>query len=198
MAAIEVEETIRRIASHKGVEGIVVCNFEGVSLKSTLSKELSTQYAGLMAQLVTKGRSVVRTIDSDDDLVFLRVRTKKHEVMVAPGDGYMLIVRAGFVFVVAGAPRSSPPARAPRSHAPRFAPLCPRLSKSFEFFFSAPPVAALLSCSSTRANNTTRCFTRSARRRVLMPGAGAVLERVIARAGARARPRAGGAPTSGR
>ena len=93
MAAIEVEETIRRIASHKGVEGIVVCNFEGVSLKSTLSKELSTQYAGLMAQLVVKARSVLRTIDTDDDLVFLRARTKKHEVMIAPGDGYLLIVR---------------------------------------------------------------------------------------------------------
>ena len=94
MAAIEVEETIRRIASHKGVEGIVVCNMDGVSLKSTLSKELSTQYAGLMTQLATKARSVLRTIDADDDLVFLRARTKKHEVMVAPGDGYMLIVRA--------------------------------------------------------------------------------------------------------
>ena len=93
MAAIEVEETIKRIASHKGVEGIIISNFEGVALKSTLSKELTTQYAGLMAQLVTKARSVVRTIDPEDDLVFLRARTKKHEVMVAPGDGYVLVVR---------------------------------------------------------------------------------------------------------
>ena len=96
MAAIEVEETIRRIASHKGVEGIIISNFEGVALKSTLSRELTAQYAGLMSQLVTKARSVVRTIDAEDDLVFLRARTKKHEVMVAPGDGYVLVVvRAG-------------------------------------------------------------------------------------------------------
>ena len=27
-----------------------------------------------------------------DDLVFLRARTKKHEIMVAPGDGYVLVV----------------------------------------------------------------------------------------------------------
>ena len=122
MAAIEVEETIRRIASHKGVEGIVVCNFEGVSLKSTLSKELSTQYAGLMAQLVTKARSVLRTIDTDDDLVFLRARTKKHEVMVAPGDGYMLIVRvnaqragqpAALAAARRGAPTHPPPCTSP-------------------------------------------------------------------------------------
>ena len=95
MAAIEVEETIRRIASHKGVEGIIISNFEGVALKSTLSRELTAQYAGLMSQLVTKARSVVRTIDAEDDLVFLRARTKKHEVMVAPGDGYVLVVVRG-------------------------------------------------------------------------------------------------------
>jgi dynein light chain roadblock-type len=114
MAAIEVEETIRRIASHKGVEGIVVCNFEGVSLKSTLSKELSTQYAGLMAQLVTKARSVLRTIDTDDDLVFLRARTKKHEVMVAPGDGYMLIVRVPATCAAAGCAAAQAHAVAPQ------------------------------------------------------------------------------------
>ncbi len=28
-----------------------------------------------------------------NDLVFLRARTKKHEVMVAPGEGYVLVVR---------------------------------------------------------------------------------------------------------
>jgi dynein light chain roadblock-type len=129
MAAIEVEETIRRIASHKGVEGIVVCNFEGVSLKSTLSKELSTQYAGLMAQLVTKARSVLRTIDTDDDLVFLRARTKKHEVMVAPGDGYMLIVR-----VPAGVFCARP--RGPRRGAPKHPR--PPLSSIFDFTRGLP------------------------------------------------------------
>lgn len=155
MAAIEVEETIRRIASHKGVEGIVVCNFEGVSLKSTLSKELSTQYAGLMAQLVVKARSVLRTIDTDDDLVFLRARTKKHEVMIAPGDGYLLIVRVvcglgctrALRFCSEGWVFGGPACRAwPAPHAP--APLPPtttlpcRSSKSFEEPAEARPVLA--------------------------------------------------------
>lgn len=83
---------MKRICSHKGVEGIVICNYEGVALKSTLSKELTIKYAGLMAQLVVKSRGIVRTIDAEDDLIFLRVRTKKHEVMVAPDKDYLLVV----------------------------------------------------------------------------------------------------------
>ena len=65
MAAAEVEETIRRLSSHKGVEGIVISTYEGVALKSTLSAELTAKYAGLMSQLVLKARGSVRTIDAE-------------------------------------------------------------------------------------------------------------------------------------
>jgi len=34
----------------------------------------------------------VRTLDPQDDLTFLRVRSKKHEIMVAPDKEYVLIV----------------------------------------------------------------------------------------------------------
>jgi predicted regulator of Ras-like GTPase activity (Roadblock/LC7/MglB family) len=71
MAALEVEETIRRLSSHKGVEGIVISSYEGVALKSTLPKDLTTKYAGLMSQLVVKARGVVRTIDAEVSLPFI-------------------------------------------------------------------------------------------------------------------------------
>jgi hypothetical protein len=29
-----------------------------------------------------------------NDLIFLRARTRKHEIMVAPGEGYVLVVRS--------------------------------------------------------------------------------------------------------
>ena len=91
-AQAEIEDTIKRIASHKGVEGILIFNYEGVALKSTMSRELTTQYAGLFVQLILKARGVVRSIDAENDLVFLRVRTKKHEVLVAPDSAYVLLV----------------------------------------------------------------------------------------------------------
>ena len=57
----------------------------GIPIKSTLDQATTNQYAAAHSQLAAKARSVVRDIDPQNDLTFLRFRTKKHEVMVAPG-----------------------------------------------------------------------------------------------------------------
>jgi hypothetical protein len=123
-----------------GVEGILVCTYEGIPLKSTLTPEDSAQYAGMYAALATKSRSTVRTLNPEvcvlrawghsrglalgaagvprpfvapsaaarathapspllpasrvpqNDLTFLRVRTLRHEVLIAPDKDYVLIV----------------------------------------------------------------------------------------------------------
>ncbi len=56
--ASEVEETLKRIRSHRGVEGILIVNNDGVALKSTLSAELTSQYASLFSQVVCWGVTV--------------------------------------------------------------------------------------------------------------------------------------------
>ncbi|XP_072308156.1 dynein light chain roadblock-type 1 [Eucyclogobius newberryi] len=88
----EVEETLKRIQSQKGVQGIVIANSEGIPIKSTLDNSTSVQYAGLIQQLLLKARSIVRDIDPQNDLTFLRVRSKKNEIMIAPDKDYFLIV----------------------------------------------------------------------------------------------------------
>ncbi|KAM8711581.1 hypothetical protein ACLKA7_012148 [Drosophila subpalustris] len=87
----EVEETLKRIQSHKGVVGTIVVNNEGIPVKSTLDNTTTVQYAGLMSQLADKARSVVRDLDPSNDMTFLRVRSKKHEIMVAPDKDFILI-----------------------------------------------------------------------------------------------------------
>lgn len=57
----------------------------GIPIKTTLDNASTVQYAGLIHQLVMKARSTVRDIDPQNDLTFLRVRSKKNEVMIAPG-----------------------------------------------------------------------------------------------------------------
>lgn len=64
----------------------------GIPVKSTLDNTTTVQYAGLMSQLSDKARSVVRDLDPSNDLTFLRVRSKKHEIMVAPDKDFILIV----------------------------------------------------------------------------------------------------------
>jgi hypothetical protein len=43
-------------------------------------------------QLAIKAAGVVRTLDDSDELAFLRVRSKKHEIMIAPDKDYVLVV----------------------------------------------------------------------------------------------------------
>lgn len=88
----EVEETLKRIQSHKGVVGTIIVNSEGIPIKTTLDNTTTVQYAGLISSLAGKARSVVRDLDPADDLTFLRIRSKKHEIMVAPDKEFILIV----------------------------------------------------------------------------------------------------------
>ena len=78
------EETVKRLSSHKGVLGIVILNADAVPIRSTLDNELAVQYAALVSQITIKARSMVRELAAEDDLQFLRLRSKKHEIMVAP------------------------------------------------------------------------------------------------------------------
>uniref|UniRef100_A0A8C7QZR5 Dynein light chain roadblock n=1 Tax=Oncorhynchus mykiss TaxID=8022 RepID=A0A8C7QZR5_ONCMY len=80
------------IQGQKGVQGIIIVNAEGIPIKTTLDNSSTVQYAGLIHQLVMKARTTVRDIDPQNDLTFLRVRSKKNEIMIAPDKDYFLIV----------------------------------------------------------------------------------------------------------
>jgi len=88
----EIEETIKRIQSHKGVKGVLIMSTEGIPIRSNLSAEDTEVYAALVSQLSIKSSSVIRTLDDTDELSFLRIRSKKHEIMVAPDKDYVLVV----------------------------------------------------------------------------------------------------------
>eukprot|EP00992_Anisonema_acinus_P005723 TRINITY_DN18758_c0_g1_i1.p2 TRINITY_DN18758_c0_g1~~TRINITY_DN18758_c0_g1_i1.p2 ORF type:complete len:104 (-),score=36.58 TRINITY_DN18758_c0_g1_i1:47-358(-) len=89
----EIEDTFNRINSHKGVLGIIIVNSDGIPIKTTIEDaNLSNQYAQLITSLAGKARHVVRDLDPTNDLTFLRIRSKKHEIMVAPDKDYILIV----------------------------------------------------------------------------------------------------------
>ncbi|KAK9814863.1 hypothetical protein WJX73_000608 [Symbiochloris irregularis] len=85
--ALVVDETIKRICSHKGVAGVMIVNGDGIPIKSNLDNALTVQYASLISLLVSKTRSVVKQLDKskdDDELQSIRVQSKKHEIVVVP------------------------------------------------------------------------------------------------------------------
>ena len=73
----EVEETLKRVQSHKGVEGVIIMTAEGISIKSTLADEETENYCALVSQLAMKAGGMIRILDESDELAFLRVRSKK-------------------------------------------------------------------------------------------------------------------------
>jgi len=83
----EVEETIERIKVQGGVEGYVICNKQGQVLRRfpSMSLEDAEKYAHSMISLTSQARGVIRDLDPKNELRYLRIRAKKHEIMVAYG-----------------------------------------------------------------------------------------------------------------
>lgn len=50
----EVEQTLKRLQSQKGVQGIIVANTEGIPIKSTMDSPPIAQYDNLMHNFVLK------------------------------------------------------------------------------------------------------------------------------------------------
>ncbi|XP_063718297.1 dynein light chain roadblock-type 1-like [Symsagittifera roscoffensis] len=88
----EVEETIKRIQQHKGVEGVIVCSHDGIPIRSNLESGLTNHYTHFEHSLVDKCRSMLREIDPSNDLTFIRIRSKKNEILIAPDKDYSLVV----------------------------------------------------------------------------------------------------------
>lgn len=78
------EETLKRIQSeHKGVIGVIVANHEGVILRHTLSENNdSSEYTNVITEIVERAKAALK---DNDELTFLKIRTKKTEFVVVPG-----------------------------------------------------------------------------------------------------------------
>ena len=57
-----------------------------------MSQELAEAYADAMKHLAKKSRNVVRDIDPKNELRYLRIRAKKHEVLVAFDEEFLVII----------------------------------------------------------------------------------------------------------
>ncbi|KAJ9454039.1 hypothetical protein DIPPA_13021 [Diplonema papillatum] len=96
MADGNIDEVVRKINKEKGVKGFIIINAEGIPIKDSFDevepKMLTIHYAALMTSLVSKARAALRELDTTNELVFLRLRSKKHEILVAPDRDYILVV----------------------------------------------------------------------------------------------------------
>lgn len=95
MADSNIEELIKSVTNHVGVKGFVIVNNEGIPIRHSFDdndRGLAIQYSATMQFLAMKAKAAIKQHDSTNDLVFLRLRSHKHEVLVAPERDYILIV----------------------------------------------------------------------------------------------------------
>lgn len=57
----------------------------GTPIRSTMDNTSTTQYTGGMKNVHAVARSMIRDLDVTNDLLFLRIRTKKFEIMMTAG-----------------------------------------------------------------------------------------------------------------
>jgi dynein light chain roadblock-type len=105
----EVQETVSRLAAHKGVTAVLILNRAGDILTQT--GQGSVGNPKLLKQTLDAAAHYVQSIPSEDDdeseaadegtksdkdvlekLSFVRIRTKREEILVAPKNQYVLVV----------------------------------------------------------------------------------------------------------
>ena len=86
------DDTLGRIEAHPGVNGVMVVTREGGVLRTNMDVSSTQLYASRYQHLIEKAHIVVREMDPRNELQFLRVRTRKYEVMVAPQEEFILLV----------------------------------------------------------------------------------------------------------
>ncbi|SJX63341.1 related to Dynein light chain 2B, cytoplasmic [Sporisorium reilianum f. sp. reilianum] len=101
----EIEATLTRLSSHQGVLGcLVLSRHDGLVIRSggqmfepsgpgaKQRAEMLKSVTRLVKSSVESLASDIRAIDETDELGFMRVRTKKYEIMITPNDKYLLVV----------------------------------------------------------------------------------------------------------
>ncbi|KAJ2802733.1 hypothetical protein H4R20_003164 [Coemansia guatemalensis] len=89
---VDIEETISRLESKKGVECVTVLTKDGRVIRTTATAEQSEVHGKLLSRLARDAAEIVEELEPQDELSFLRIRTKRHEIMVALDHSYLLVV----------------------------------------------------------------------------------------------------------
>jgi dynein light chain roadblock-type len=89
---VELQETVSRLSSHKGVEAVLILNKQGDILVQSGSAA-DMQQAIFTRQLMKLADQHLAGLLPGDEVSFLQIRSKQHqEIMIAPHGDFILAV----------------------------------------------------------------------------------------------------------
>lgn len=89
---IYIKECFKLILQQKFVLDVIVFDCNGIPKKSTMDEDETLRYTGLILLLIDKSRATINGIDTADELMLMRVRTKKFEIIVTKDDQLYFMV----------------------------------------------------------------------------------------------------------
>ncbi|KAJ3440929.1 dynein light chain roadblock [Anaeramoeba flamelloides] len=88
-----IEVTLKRVSTQPGFVGLVAITEKGQIIKSTFEEqEEAEKYALYLSHFIKQASNTVDALKEGDEVSFLRMRTKREEILMIPGDKYTLIV----------------------------------------------------------------------------------------------------------
>ena len=87
-----VEERLRRISKQDGVTAVMVLNGDDLPIHSTVDGTMAVVLANSCRPIEQLSRNTIRDMDPTNDLILIRMRTKKSEIIIAPEEENLLVV----------------------------------------------------------------------------------------------------------
>lgn len=98
-SAVELRERRRyvrgcfeRIRRQDFVLDVLVFDITGVPLKSTMNRDETIRYTGLIEMLIDKSKLTIRKLNENDILEMIRIKTRKFEIIVTQDDQLYFMV----------------------------------------------------------------------------------------------------------
>lgn len=94
---MEVEEIVKHmVQKSRKVEGFVIFNVDGIVIRTNFSQEHAVHYVGLVLPFWQRTLAYVAELNTKDDkyeeLQAVRLRSRKHEIIVTQRDAFIVAV----------------------------------------------------------------------------------------------------------
>ena len=72
---------------------LIITGPDGNSMRSNIeSKQEISRFTNNINELIDKARNIVRDVDPSNDMTLLRFTLRKHDIIIAPGKNFRIIV----------------------------------------------------------------------------------------------------------
>ncbi|XP_068625225.1 dynein light chain roadblock-type 2-like [Battus philenor] len=87
-----VNPIVDRIMEDDSVEGVVMTNGQGMPILTNINVMGATNYGLALRRLGSMAQAGVKEVDPFDEVIMMRLNTRKHEIMVAHHSEFNIIV----------------------------------------------------------------------------------------------------------